>query len=86
MRLFFQSFLAFLTTDCTDSADCHSPASKKDFKILDKFAGGSNPDDIAVAENLKAEGNAAKAIGGSQIGDVALDKYEEAWEKAVGSW
>ncbi len=26
------------------------------------------------------------ASGGSEICDVALDKYEEAWEKAVQSW
>ena len=63
-----------------------SGLEKKIRKFLTNSRGGGNPDDIAVAENLKAEGNTAKAIGGSQIGDVALDKYEEAWEKAVGSW
>jgi len=26
------------------------------------------------------------AKGDTEICDVALDKYEEAWEKAVGSW
>ena len=34
----------------------------------------------------QAEGDAAMAKGGTEICDVALDKYEEAWEKAVGSW
>ena len=54
--------------------------------IADAQANSGNADDIAVAQALKAEGDAAKASGGSQICDVALDKYEEAWEKAVGSY
>lgn len=54
--------------------------------IDDAYANSGKPDDIAVAEALKAEGDAAKALGGTEICDIALDKYEEAWEKAVGSW
>jgi hypothetical protein len=54
--------------------------------IADAIANHGKPDDIAVAERLKAEGDAAKAKGGAAIADVALDKYEEAWEKAVKSW
>lgn len=54
--------------------------------ISDAIAEGGKPDDIADAEDLKAEGDAAWARGGSEICDVALDKYEEAWEKAVKSW
>ena len=46
-----------------------------DVKLLEDF--------IEVAESLKAEGDEALAEGGSAICDVALDKYEEAWEKAI---
>ena len=44
------------------------------------------PDDIAVANELFAEGETAMQQGGSAICDVALGKFEEAWEKAVKSW
>jgi hypothetical protein len=54
--------------------------------IEDAYANGGNLDEIAVAEQLKAEGDTAKAKGGTEIADVALDKYEEAWEKATNSW
>ncbi|NIP24871.1 MAG: HYR domain-containing protein, partial [Phycisphaerae bacterium] len=54
--------------------------------ISDAHANSGNTDAIADAESLKDEGDAAKAIGGTEICDIALDKYEEAWEKAVGSW
>ena len=54
--------------------------------IADAIAEDGHAGDIAVAQELKAEGDAAAASGGSEICDVALDKYEEAWEKAVHSW
>ena len=54
--------------------------------IADALANNGNPDDIADAEVLKNAGDEAMAVGGTEICDVALDKYEEAWEKAVGSW
>jgi hypothetical protein len=57
-----------------------------DTAISDAVANAGDPDDIADAIKLRDEGDAAKAKGGSEICDVALDKYEEAWEKAVGSW
>ena len=39
-----------------------------------------------LVDRVEAEGDAAATSGGSVICDVALDKYEEAWEKAVKSW
>ncbi len=54
--------------------------------IADAIANGGDSDEIEVAEELKAEGDDATASGGSEICDKALDKYEEAWEKAVKSW
>ena len=35
---------------------------------------------------LKNEGDEAMASGLAEICETALDKYEEAWEKAVKSW
>ena len=54
--------------------------------IADAIAAFGDPDLIAVAQDLSAEGDAAMDQGGAAICDVALDKYEEAWEKAVSSW
>jgi hypothetical protein len=54
--------------------------------IADAIAAAGKPDEIAKAEELFVQGNEAKALGGGSICDVALDKYEEAWEKAVKSW
>ncbi len=54
--------------------------------IADAIAEFGDPDLITVAQDLFAEGDAAKAQGRATICDVALDKYEEAWEKAVQSW
>jgi hypothetical protein len=54
--------------------------------IKDAKEHNGNPGDIAVAEELFAEGEAAKEQGASAICDVALDKFEEAWKKAVKSW
>ena len=54
--------------------------------IADAMAELGDPDLIAVAQDLFAEGDAAKAQGGAAICDDALDKYEEAWEKAVQSY
>ena len=54
--------------------------------IADAIAASGDPDSISNAQDLKAEGDAATAAGGSAICDEALDKYEEAWEKAVKSW
>ena len=39
-----------------------------------------------MAEQLLAEAVAAAAAGGSMVCDVALDRYEEAWEKAVNNY
>ena len=52
--------------------------------IVDAIAAGGEADLISVAEELKAQGDAAKESG--KICDEALDKYEEAWEKAVASY
>ncbi len=54
--------------------------------IDDALAHDGDSDDIADAQSLKAEGDAAMADGGSELCDVALDKFEESWEKAVKSW
>ena len=54
--------------------------------IADAEANDGNPDDIEEAKKLKAEGDEAKVSGGSEICDTALDKYQEAWEKASESW
>ncbi len=54
--------------------------------IADAIANFGDPSEIAVALDLKAQGDAAAAHGGNAICDEALDKYEEAWEKAVSSW
>lgn len=54
--------------------------------IADAIANDGDPGEIAVAQNLKAQADAATTQGGSAICDGALDKYEEAWEKAVSSW
>ena len=51
----------------------------------DAIVNGGDPSEIAVAQDLKAEGDAATAEGDA-ICDVALDKYQGAWEKAVFSW
>ena len=52
--------------------------------IADAIDAGGDADLISVAEELKAEGDAALASG--KICDEVLDKYEEAWEKAVDSY
>ena len=52
--------------------------------IADALANDGKPDDIEVAEELKAEGD--EATESDKICDEAIDKYEEAWEKAVKSW
>jgi hypothetical protein len=44
------------------------------------------PQHINVAEDLKGEGDEATAEAGEATCDVALDNYEESWEKAVKSW
>ncbi len=54
--------------------------------IADAIAESGDAKLIEVAQVLLARGDAAKAQGGAAICDVALDKYEEAWEKAVSSW
>ena len=54
--------------------------------IADAITNVGDASEIEVAQDLKAEGDAANAQGGSEICDVALDKYEESWEKAVSSW
>ncbi len=54
--------------------------------IADAIANSGDPGEIAVALDLKAQGDTATAQGGCAICDEALDKYEEAWEKAVQSW
>jgi hypothetical protein len=54
--------------------------------ISDAYDNAGDAALIAEAESLKAEGDVAKSNGGTEISDVALDKYEEAWEKAVESW
>ena len=54
--------------------------------IADAIANAGDPGEIAVAQELKVEGDAATTAGGNAICDEALDKYEEAWEKAVQSW
>ena len=53
--------------------------------IDDALAAGGVAGDIALAEQLLADGDTATAAGGSEICDIALDRYEEAWEKAVRS-
>ena len=55
-----------------------------DTAILDAIAESGDPSEIDVAEELFAEGESAVASG--MICDVALDKYEGSWEKAVKSW
>ena len=54
--------------------------------INDSIAQGGDQSEIDVAQALFAEGDQAKFEGGGAICDVALDKYEESWEKASQSW
>ena len=51
--------------------------------IEDAENNNGKPDDIADAISLKLEGDEMRAQGGTAICDEALDKYGEAWEKAV---
>ncbi len=66
---------------------------RKKLALADKIlaetaiAEGGNSEEIAVAEELFTEGEAIGIEqGGSAICDVALDKFEEVWEKSVKSW
>jgi hypothetical protein len=54
--------------------------------IADAIANAGDSGEIDVAQDLKAQGDAATARGGGAICYEALDKYKEAWETAVSSW
>jgi len=58
--------------------------------IDDAIASGGDPSEVQVAQDFLEQGVVAsdpeQGGGGTQICDVALDKFQVAWEKAVASY